>query len=234
METEIWRRRSEALRKQLSRRNHKDRSGPGVPMEHYGLSLPGCKEKIVISTEMIANEKLAHRMAMVRADCLQNAPAEPPQLDAPPCSNPGMTSKRSRSGCQPGYINSGAKTVTLKLQAGWPTQSRHAPPIILPVAVRIRIESTHSLELTPFRQARSASASSSSTSNSSSATATSAEGKDGVKRRRKGPGSVSFPSFASAQGRRRQRPEMVSSMINFSGPLGQLPPAPPGCCILTE
>jgi hypothetical protein len=37
-------------------------------MEHYRLSLPGCKEKIVISTEMIANEKLAHRMAMVRAD----------------------------------------------------------------------------------------------------------------------------------------------------------------------
>jgi hypothetical protein len=67
METEIWRRRSGALRKQLSRRNHKDRSGPGVPMEHYRLSLPGCKGKIVISTEMIANEKLAHRMAMVRA-----------------------------------------------------------------------------------------------------------------------------------------------------------------------
>jgi len=90
-----------------------------------------------------------------------------------------------------------------------------------------------SLELRPFRQARSASASSSSTSNSSSATANSAEGKDGVKRRRKGPGSASSPSVASAQGRRRQRPEMVSSMINFSGPLGPLPPAPPGCCSLT-
>jgi len=85
-------------------------------MEHYRLSLPGCKGKIVISTEMIANEKLAHRMAMVRADGLQNAPAELAQLDAPPCgSNPGMTSKRSRSGCQPGYINSGANTVTLIL-----------------------------------------------------------------------------------------------------------------------
>jgi hypothetical protein len=44
-------------------------------MEHYRLSLPGCKEKIVLSTEMIANEKLAHRMAMVRADGLQNAPS---------------------------------------------------------------------------------------------------------------------------------------------------------------
>ena len=58
-------------------------------------------------------------------------------------------------------------------------------PISLPVALRIRIESAHSLELTPFWQARSASASSSSTSNSSSATANSAERSDGVKRRRK-------------------------------------------------
>ena len=93
----------------------------------------------------------------------------------------------------------------------------------VPLAVRIRIESAHSLELTPFCQARSASASSSSsTSKSSSATASSAEGTESVKRRRKGPGSASAssPSVPSAQGRRRQRPEMVRSMINFF-------PAPP-------
>ena len=45
METEIWRRRSEALRKQLSRRNHKDGSGPCVPMEHYRLSLQYSAQK---------------------------------------------------------------------------------------------------------------------------------------------------------------------------------------------
>jgi hypothetical protein len=58
----------------------------------------------------------------------------------------------------------------------------------------------------------------SSTSNSSSATANSAERSDGVKRRREGLGSAesaSSPSVASAQGRLRQRPEMVSSLIYF-------------------
>jgi hypothetical protein len=122
---------------------------------------------------------------------------------------------RARDGSRSSWKGSSARTTP----AGWPTKSRRAPPILL-VALRIRIESAHSLELTPFWQARSASASSSSTSNSSSATANSAERNVGVKRRRKGPGSASSPSVASAQGRLRQRPEMVSSLIYFF-------PAPP-------
>ena len=74
MEKDCVRRRSEAYRQQLIRRNRKDWSGPGVPIEHYRRPLPGGEEKIVISTEMIAEEKWAHRMAMTRADGLQNAP----------------------------------------------------------------------------------------------------------------------------------------------------------------
>ncbi len=53
-EKEIWRRRSEAYRKQLSRQNRKDGSELGVPHEHYRLSMQGCEEKVVVSTEMIA------------------------------------------------------------------------------------------------------------------------------------------------------------------------------------
>jgi hypothetical protein len=102
-EKDIWLRRSEAYRKQVSRRNLKDGSELGVQHAQYRHLPPGCEEKVVISTEMIANEKEAHRMAMVRADGLQKAPAEQQQLDAPPCSNTEMTNKRSRSGCQFGY-----------------------------------------------------------------------------------------------------------------------------------
>jgi hypothetical protein len=67
---------------------------------------------------MISNEKEAHRMAMVRADGLdsdQNALAEPPQLDAPPCSNAETTNKRSRLGCQFCHSNYGTDNVTLIL-----------------------------------------------------------------------------------------------------------------------
>jgi hypothetical protein len=46
----------------------------------------------------------------------------------------------SRSSCK----ESSARTKP----ASWPRQSRRVPPIILPVAVRIRIESAHSLEIT--------------------------------------------------------------------------------------
>ena len=68
---------------------------------------------LVISTEMIAEEKWAHRMAMTRADGLQNAPARPPQQDAPPCSK--MTKKRSRVGCKAAYMNVATENVVLTM-----------------------------------------------------------------------------------------------------------------------
>ena len=109
---ETNRRKSEALRKQVSRLQNK--SGPGGQVEHYRRPVSGCNETIVLSTEMIANENEERRMDTVRAqgpDSDQSAPG-PPQLDAPPCSNPG---KRSRSGTQHSYSNHGTEKVTLIL-----------------------------------------------------------------------------------------------------------------------
>ena len=59
-EKDILRKRSEAYRKQVSRLNQKDGSGPSVPLEHYPRPASGCEGEIVLSTEMIANEKKAH------------------------------------------------------------------------------------------------------------------------------------------------------------------------------
>jgi septal ring factor EnvC (AmiA/AmiB activator) len=49
-EKDIWRKRSEAYRKQVSRRNSKDGSELGVQHAHPP---PGCEEKVVISTDRL-------------------------------------------------------------------------------------------------------------------------------------------------------------------------------------
>jgi hypothetical protein len=111
MEKEILRKRSEAYRKQVSRLNQKDGSGPSAPIEHYRRPVPGCEGKTVFGTEMIGNENAALRMAKVRANGLnsdqpENATAGPLELDQ-------HGHRRCRSGTQHGYSNFGTETVTL-------------------------------------------------------------------------------------------------------------------------